>query len=547
VRRGPSVARGGTRDPVTPTGRLARVAVVIGLLTVAARAAGFGRTIVFGRVVGRTCLGSVYAAANGVPNILFEVAAGGALSAIAVPMLARRFAAADLDGAGRTASALLTWTVVVLTPLTVLTALLARPIVSGLLGPATGCDRAASVAAGGRMLVVFAIQIVLYGVGIVVGGVLQAAGRFIGPAVAPLLSSLVVVAAYLTFGAGGPRVVDADLRGLGGWREAVLAGGTTLGVAVLSLGLLLPLRRVGLPLRPTFRFAAGEGRTVAAIAVAGLASVGAQQLATAVVIRLSNQVQVDSYVIYLLGATVFLLPWAILAVPLATGLFPRLAATDDPALSGAAAAPSLRLVALLMCAGTAALVATARPVAAVLLLGAPGQGARAPEALAFAIVAFAPGLLGYGIWAVAARALFARRAAGTAAAVTVAGWLLVVVSDLVLVHGATGETVAARLAWGQSLGLTVAGIGTFVAVRRATGKAVYDGFARALGAGLLAGFFAGLAGRVVAAGVGATSLPTSLASSCLAGVVVAAVFVAVLAFVDRGDLRSVVSAVRRHG
>ena len=522
---------------------LARVAATIALVTIAARAAGFARTLVFGRAIGRTCLGSVYAAANGVPNILFEVVAGGALSAVAVPMLARRFAAADLDAASRTASALLTWTVLALTPLTLLAAGLSRPIVSALLGPATGCDRDAAVAAGARMLVVFSIQILLYGVGIVVGGVLQAAGRFLGPAVAPLLSSLVVVAAYLVFGYGGPRVDRPDLHGLVGWREAVLAGGTTLGVAVLSLGLLVPLRRVGLTLRPTLRFAPGEGRGVGALAAAGLASVAAQQVATAVVIRLSNQVQVDSYVIHLLGGTVFLLPWAILAVPLATGVFPRLSAADSP-LVAEIAAPVIRVAALLMCGGAAVLVATAHPVATVLLLGAPGQGQRAPEALAFAIVAFAPGLVGYGVWAVAARTLFARRAARLAATVTVCGWLVVVVVDLLVVHGATGETIAARLAMGQSAGLTVAGVGALIAVGRVTSRSVYDGLARAVTGGLAAAGVAAVAGRLVAAAVGADGVAIGIASSVLAGLVVAAVFVGVLAIFDRRDVLALVGAVR---
>ena len=524
---------------------LARVAAAIALVTIAARAAGFARTLVFGRTVGRTCLGSVYAAANGVPNMLFEVVAGGALSAVAVPMLARRFAEADLGGASRTASALLTWTVVVLTPLTLLAAGLSRPIVSGLLGPATGCDREAAVAAGSRMLIVFSVQILLYGVGIVIGGVLQAANRFLGPAVAPLLSSLVVVVAYLAFGYGGPRVVGADLHGLVCWREAVLAGGTTLGVAVLSLGLLVPLRRVGLTLRPTLRFPAGEGRGVGALAAAGLASVGAQQVATAVVIRLSNEVQVDSYVIHLLGATIFLLPWAILAVPLATSVFPRLSAADSAQVA-AIAAPAIRVVALLMCAGAAVLVATARPVAAVLLLGAPGQGQRAPAALAFAIVAFAPGLVGYGVWAVAARALFARHAPRIAATVTVCGWLIVVLVDLLVVHGATGETIAARLAMGQSAGLTVAGVGALIAVGRVTSTSVYDGLARAVAGGLVAACFAAVAGRAVATTVGADGVMTGLASSVLSGAMVAAVFVGVLAVVDRREVLALLGAVRGH-
>ena len=51
------------------------------------------------------------------------------------------------------------------------------------------------------MIRVFAPQVPLYGIGIVLAGVLQAHRRFLAAALAPLLSSLVVIGAYLLYGA----------------------------------------------------------------------------------------------------------------------------------------------------------------------------------------------------------------------------------------------------------------------------------------------------------------------------------------------------------
>ena len=59
--------------------------------------------------------------------------------------------------------------------------------------------RATVIAVGTRMLVVFAPQIPLYGIAVVLYGVLQAHRRFTGPALAPLVSSVVVICAYLVF------------------------------------------------------------------------------------------------------------------------------------------------------------------------------------------------------------------------------------------------------------------------------------------------------------------------------------------------------------
>ena len=47
------------------------------------------------------------------------------------------------------------------------------------------------------MLLVFAPQVVLYGIGIVLAGILQAQYRFVWPAAAPLLSSVIVIGLLL--------------------------------------------------------------------------------------------------------------------------------------------------------------------------------------------------------------------------------------------------------------------------------------------------------------------------------------------------------------
>ena len=112
------------------------VVVPLSVLTLLSRLAGFGRTVVFTNAVGADSTGDTYQAANNVPNIVFEVVAGGALASLVVPMLAGGIAAGDREQVRRTASALLGWTLLILTPLAVLVALLAEPIARLLLGNA---------------------------------------------------------------------------------------------------------------------------------------------------------------------------------------------------------------------------------------------------------------------------------------------------------------------------------------------------------------------------------------------------------------------------
>ncbi|MGB9377598.1 MAG: lipid II flippase MurJ, partial [Mycobacteriales bacterium] len=369
-----------------PLRSVAGAALLIAALTALARVAGFGRIVAFGRTVGPTCLGDTYQAVNTLPNIVFEVVAGGALASLVVPLLAGAATTADQSRVRAGASALLTWTLLVLTPLAVLLAAFAEPLARILLSSKTGCGEDA-VRVGASMLRVFAPQVPLYGVGIVLTGILQAHRRFGGPAVAPLLSSLVVIGAYVTFALVAPT--GADVATVTTAEQLILSVGTTLGVVALTLSLLWPLARTGLRLRPRLRFPAGMAARAAALAGAGTVALAAQQAAVAVTLLLANGrgVPVGRMTAFTFAQTMFLLPWAILAVPIATSVFPQLSSrweTGDRAGYLRSIAGSLRAVLLVCALATAALIAAARPAARVLLQGAPGQSSVTPLAVGIA-------------------------------------------------------------------------------------------------------------------------------------------------------------------
>lgn len=515
----------------------------IALVTVVARLVGFGRTAVLGRAVGPTCVGDVYTAANAVPNVVFEVVAGGALAGLVVPVLAGAVARGDRAEVSRTTGALLTWTVAVLVPVAVVGALTAPLLLKALLGPDPACRGAIEV--GSRMLLVFLPQVVLYGIGVVLAGALQAHRRFLGPALAPLLSSLVVIAAYLAYAAQTSASDDngGGLAGLTRVQELTLSIGTTLGVAVLSLGLLVPLRRCGIGLRLGWRFPPGVAARARSLAAAGVAALAAQQVALVVALRLAAGGSEGSVVVFTVATALFLVPWAVLAVPVATSAFPLLSASaeaGDVDSYAAVSSRSLRAVLLLSTAATAALAAAAVPAATLLLEGAPGPDASATE-LAHAVTAFAPGLVGYGAVALLARALYARGAGRTAAAGTVAGWLGVATADLLLVASFPDADRVVLLGVGNTVGLTLGAAWLLVGLSRTAGASAHDGALRAALAGL-AGAGAGvLAARALPIDGDASLLAALAAAPVLAGVAVA-VHLAVVRLLDPAGLRSLVRA-----
>ena len=107
----------------------------------------------------------------------------------------------------------------------------------------------------------------------------------------------------------------------------MLSVGTTAGVAALVLTALGPALRLRLRLRPTLRFPAGVARRVRALAAVGVAALIAQDAALVVVIVLANGHQgAGAVVLYNYGWQMFFVPYAVLAVPIATSVFPLLSA-----------------------------------------------------------------------------------------------------------------------------------------------------------------------------------------------------------------------------
>jgi putative peptidoglycan lipid II flippase len=518
---------------------IASAALLVAGVTVVARVVGFGRVLVFAHTVGPSCLGDTYYTANTVPNIVFDIVAGGALSSLAVPVLARPVEQGDDTTADRIASALLTWVLLLLVPITLLGLALTRPVMDLLVGNGhPGCSATAEQVIGARMLLVFMPQVLLYGAGVVFIGILQAHRRFLGPALAPLLSSLVVIGAYGLFAALADRR-ETDLSTLTRSHELVLSVGTTLGVAMLSLPLLIPLRRAGRRLRPTLRFPPGVATTARRMAIAGAVVLGSQDLATGAILRLANdRGSGGAVVLYNLAWAVFVLPWAVLAVPLATAAFPTLTArwqAGELDRYADTVARTTRAILLATAGAAAVMVATAPPAARVLVLGAPGGVA--PHVLARALVAFAPGLIGYGIVAHLSRAHYAQGDARTPAVATATGWAVVVAADVALVAALPRSWTATALGLGSTIGLTVAGGWLAVTLRRRTGATSLAGVLPTGGASFAAALLAAGAGYAVSRALPTVGVAGSVGITAVVAALALAIFLLVVARLDPTTVR----------
>jgi len=531
-------------QPSVGTG-LVRAAAVVAGLTLVARVVGFGRWLVFSKTVGDTCLGDVYTAANQLPNVLFEVVAGGVLAGVVVPVVARQVGAGDRVAAGRTTSALLSWAILLLTPAGLLVLLVAP--VYGRVFVTPACAGGVDVAAS--LLVIFAPQVWLYGLAVVSAGVLQAHHRFVAAAVAPLVSSVVVIVAYLLAGAAvsaGPgQAARADVRLTPVAAIQVLGWGTTAGVLALAVTTTVIMVRLGLRLRPTLRFDRDTGSVVRRIAVGSLIGLVAQQGAVLLMTWVARESAEPGAVTRLTWATaIYLLPYAVLAAPLIQTVFPRMSVAAGE--SESAGEDLLRRygppLIVLSATGAAVLAVTAGPVARVFVLG-PGSGDTA--ALGWPLLVLAPAVAGYALMIFANRALLAAHAARSAAVVTVVAWLVAAAGALtarLLPSGWVVTGIGAAVSVGMVVG---AGVGWAMVRRRRVG----GGWAwrRPLAAGLSAVVVCAALGVVVVPLFGSTGLVAALGGAlagALIGVVVSLLLVRLVAPTAYAQARAVLTRRR---
>ncbi|TDO35600.1 putative peptidoglycan lipid II flippase [Kribbella sp. VKM Ac-2527] len=516
-------------------GRVARAALLVAGVTVLARVVGFGRWLVFSKTVGAGCLAEAYATANQLPNVLFEIVVGGALAGAVIPVLAGPVARGDRAAQGRIIGALLTWSVVLLAPFALLAWLLASQYTSAMLDAGPECGGSAETAT--RMLVIFVPQVFGYAVAVIATAVLQSHHRFAAGALAPLVSSVVVIGTYLIFAAQAPRADEAS-------RSAadLLAWGTTAGVAALALTVLLPMLALRIPVRPTFRLDPGVGPVLRRLALAGLAVLVAQQLAFLAATYLANHRGIPgSIAVYTWANAVYVLPYAVLAVPITTAVFPRLAAAfeaRDTAGFELFASTSTRAVMLAGGAGAALLVGTAVPVARVFAY----DDGRVQEAQASSLVdglfAFAPALIGFAVLMHVGRVLYARQAGRSVAVVTGTAWLVVAAVGFLLSLRWDGGGVVFALAAAMSVGMLAGAVVLLVVLRRAAGPAVLSGLPRATVAALVGAVLAAAVGWFISLPSGDGSWGSGLVFSVLSGLAVVIVYAGVVVALDRQDARA---------
>ena len=360
--------------------------------TLVSRALGFIKAILLVAAIGGTSAavgGQTFEIANSAPTYLFALIAGGVLGAVLVPQIVRNLHAgpAGQEDTDR----LLTIVLVGGAAATVILTLCAPGIVwiYATTWSASWLGLATAMAYWCLPQIFFLIAFA------VLSQVLNARGVFGAPAWAPAISNVVGIGGILVF----LVVLPSGLGNVDSWTPLmvlVLSGSATLAVAIQSLLLLIPLRRIGFRLRFRWGFRGlGHMSTLAGWTLLGVLAGQGAYLMTANVANSAgeslNQLGIEGPSLNSLSLAylLMLLPHGIVTVSLTTALYTRMsaaAAREDLAAVHALSNLALKPVAYVSAGAAAVFVAVGQLLTEV-LFGTPVIG-QVLQVLAIGLVGF---------------------------------------------------------------------------------------------------------------------------------------------------------------
>lgn len=353
-----------------------RNSLVMAVGTAASRITGQVRTILLAAAVGTTGMAAnAYQAGAMIPQVIFTLVSGGIFNAVLVPQIVRTLHSKDAE---KNLNRLITFAIAMLVGITLLM-MAATPLLTWLY--ANG--NADMIALTNSFTLWCMPQILFYGLYTVIGQILAARNRFGAYAwssvAANLISSAGFTAFIILFG-------KADTLPLSFWssgKVALTAGAWTLGVAFQALILFIPLARSGIRYRPRWGIRGIGLRSMGPVAAWSLGIVIVGQLITIVDTRVTtgapavaerlhgvSQLAVAGNATYQNAYTVWMLPYSLIAVSVATAVFPdisRSVARNDLGAARRELSRALRNVTVIMCFFTVAFAVMATPISMALL------------------------------------------------------------------------------------------------------------------------------------------------------------------------------------
>ena len=473
-----------TKSPVAS--ELAGAATLMATGTMLSRITGAVRSFVF-LGFGATALADAYQIGNTTPNMLYELVAGGVLSATLVPIfiaLTRKKTRRAQEGI----DAIVTLVGIVMVATVAVTFVAAPQIMKLWLGSASVEKQKLAA----QLLRMFAPQIAFYGFITVATALLNARRRFGAPMFAPILNNLTVIVVLIwaqRMVSSLKRASNADpADSLAGLRlvladtpsKLLLGLGTTAGVAIMALAHVPSLRASGYGLRWRWEPNHPAVRELLKLSTWTFGYVVANQVALQFVIWAASPHDGDYAVYSLAYGTFFLLPHGVFAVSIMTGIQPELSEAFLDRKRGRfrdRLSNSIRSILAVMVPASAGYIVLSRPIVALIRNG--DLSSSSSQLLADTLRVFAIGLPSFSVYLLLMNALKAMRSTKLTYHINIlecALNILIAAIAYFLGFGVQG------LAFGMAAAYLISAFIAFAVVSQRTrglhGSAIADGLAR---------------------------------------------------------------------
>ncbi len=409
---------------------MARAAVLVMFFFVLSRALGLVREVVIGAQFGTSAELDSYLAAFRVPDLLFQLMAGGALASAFIPTFTVRLTRGGRAAAWRLASIVLNLVVVVMAVAAVVAMAAAPWLVANVLAPGfTPAQQALTV----QLMRILMVSTILFAVSGLVMGALNAVQHFLLPAAAPVVYNLAIIAGALFL---SPTM---GVRGL--------AVGVLVGAAGHLLIQVPGLIHVGARYWPAFDRHDPGVREIAILMGPRVLGLAAVQLNFWVNTALASTLSPGHLAALSYGWLLMLLPQGVFAQAVATVAFPTFAtqvANNDLTAMRRTFGTTLRSIIFLTLPAAAGLILLATPLVTALFQ----RNAFTAESTALVVTAlrfYTLGLVGHSVVEIVARAFYALHDTATPVSVGIGAMLLnVVLSLLLLIPMAQGGLALAN-------------------------------------------------------------------------------------------------------
>lgn len=297
----------------TPERSVDSSALLISICTIISRITGFARTWAMAFALGTTALSSAYHIANTLPNMLFELVAGGMIATAFLPVYISTKKKLGKEGSNAYASNLMSLVVVFLGIITIFSLCFPSLMIYTQSFLVDQNDMVLAI----FFFQFFAIQIIFYGISSILSGLLNANRDYLWSSIAPIFNNVIVIGTFLAFAIVSPSNPDLALY--------IIAIGNPLGVFVQMVIQMPALKRNGIKIRPRIAFRDPALKETLSLAVPAFIVV----LCSFAIVSMQNAAALtfdtkSGPAILQYSRLWFTLPYAFLTVPIATAMFTEL-------------------------------------------------------------------------------------------------------------------------------------------------------------------------------------------------------------------------------